>query len=111
MAGAPNPQTRYILDRLGIPDPLFLADVHPKVRDTINRQPVTVDLQASAYEALELFNQSGVRVLPVVDAAEQAVRGALAAAAVGKLPAPLSGQTPPGDDQPAEPGQDAGGPH
>jgi manganese-dependent inorganic pyrophosphatase len=28
---------------------------------------VTVDRQASAYEALELFNKSGVRVLPVVD--------------------------------------------
>lgn len=67
MAGAPNPQTRYILDRLKIPDPLFLADVYPKVRDTLKRQPVTVDRQASAYEALELFKKSGVRVLPVVD--------------------------------------------
>jgi manganese-dependent inorganic pyrophosphatase len=67
MAGAPNPQTRYILDRLQIPDPLFLADVHPKVRDTIKRQAVTVNRQTSAYEALELFNKSGVRVLPVVD--------------------------------------------
>ncbi|MDD2898101.1 MAG: putative manganese-dependent inorganic diphosphatase [Desulfuromonadaceae bacterium] len=67
MAGAPNPQTRYILDRLNIPDPLFLADVHPKVRDTLKRQPVTIERTASAYEALELFNKSGVRVLPVVD--------------------------------------------
>ena len=67
MAGAPNPQTRYILDRLKIPEPLFLADVHPKVRDTLKRQPVTIHRQDSAYEALELFNKSGVRVLPVVD--------------------------------------------
>jgi manganese-dependent inorganic pyrophosphatase len=67
MAGTPNPQTRYILDRLGISDPFFLADVHPKVRDTISRQAITVAPQASAYEALELFNKSGVRVLPVVD--------------------------------------------
>lgn len=67
MAGAPNPQTRYILDRLEIPEPLFLADVHPKVRDTLKRQPVTIDRHASAYEALELFNKSGVRVLPVID--------------------------------------------
>ncbi len=67
MAGAPNPQTRYILDRLQIPDPYFLADVHPKVRDTLKRQPVTIHRQDSAYEALELFNKSGVRVLPVVD--------------------------------------------
>jgi manganese-dependent inorganic pyrophosphatase len=67
MAGTPNPQTRYILDRLGIPSPLFLADVHPKVRDTINRQAITITPHASAYEALELFKKSGVRVLPVVD--------------------------------------------
>lgn len=70
MAGAPNPQTRYILERLGIPEPQLLADVHPKVRDIINRQAITIGQQASAYEALELFNKSGVRVLPVIDAAE-----------------------------------------
>jgi len=68
MAGVPNPQTRYILDRLQIADPLFLADVHPKVRDTISRRSVTVSRDSSAYEALELFNSSGVRVLPVIDA-------------------------------------------
>jgi manganese-dependent inorganic pyrophosphatase len=68
MAGTPNPQTRYILDRLQISDPLFLADVHPKVRDTISRRSVTVSRDSSAYEALELFNSSGVRVLPVIDA-------------------------------------------
>lgn len=67
MVGTPNPQTTYILDRLGIPSPLFLADVHPKVRDTIRRQVITVTPHTSAYEALELFNRSGVRVLPVVD--------------------------------------------
>ena len=71
MAGAPNPQTRYILDRIGIPDPIFLADVHPKVRDTITRKPITAGPQTSAYEALELFNKSGVRVLPVVDGSEK----------------------------------------
>jgi manganese-dependent inorganic pyrophosphatase len=67
MAGEPNPQTRYILDRLGIAAPLFLADVHPKVRDTLNRQPVTVSRATSVHEALMLFHSSGVRVLPVLD--------------------------------------------
>jgi manganese-dependent inorganic pyrophosphatase len=67
MAGPPNPQTRYILDRLGVPDPVHLADVHPKVRDTINRAPVTLSPDTSAYEALEAFHGSGVRTLPVVD--------------------------------------------
>jgi len=67
MAGEPNPQTRYILDRLAIADPLYLADVHPKVRDIVNRRPVTVSVKSSAYEALEKFHGSGVRVLPVLD--------------------------------------------
>jgi len=67
MAGVPNPQTLYILERLGIPEPMLLADVHPKVRDIINRQAITIGRQTSAYEALELFNSSGVRVLPVID--------------------------------------------
>lgn len=69
MAGEPNPQTRYIFDRLGIADPLYLADVHPKVRDIVNRHPVTVSMASSAYEALEKFHSSGVRVMPVLDAA------------------------------------------
>src|SRR5512133_3901388 len=67
MAGEPNPQTRYILDRLGIVEPVYLADVHPKVRDIVNRCPVTISMGSSAYEALEKFHSSGVRVLPVLD--------------------------------------------
>lgn len=71
MAGEPNPQTRYILDRLGIAEPLYLADVNPKVRDIVNRSPVTISLQSSAYEALEKFQASGVRILPVLDNAKK----------------------------------------
>lgn len=67
MAGEPNPQTRYILDRLGVADPLYLADVHPKVRDILKREPVTLAMDSSAYEALEKFQSSGVRVMPVLD--------------------------------------------
>ena len=67
IAGEPNPQTRYVLDRLGIPVPIYLADVHPKVRDTLNRDPVKIGMTSSAYEAIGLFHRSGVRILPVVD--------------------------------------------
>lgn len=69
MAGQPNLQTRYVLDRLGIPAPLYLADVHPKVRDTLKRAPVTVSVDTTAYEAIEAFHESGVRTLPVLDGA------------------------------------------
>jgi manganese-dependent inorganic pyrophosphatase len=67
ITGEPNPQTRYLLDRLGIPAPVYLADVHPKVRDVINRGPVKVGVTTSAYEAIGLIHQSGVRILPVID--------------------------------------------
>lgn len=67
MAGQPNPQTRFVLDKLGIPEPLYLPDVHPKVRDTLRRQPETLLPHSTAYEALEKFHQSGVRTLPVLD--------------------------------------------
>ena len=67
IAGEPNPQTRYILDRLGIPVPIYLADVHPKVCDILDRAPVKVVMTSSAYEAIGLFHRSGVRIVPVID--------------------------------------------
>ncbi len=67
MAGQPNPQTAYILKRLGIEPPTYLADVHPKVRDVINRSPVTAATDLPLKDALELFHRHAIRVLPVVD--------------------------------------------
>jgi manganese-dependent inorganic pyrophosphatase len=67
MAGSPNPQTRYILDRLGIDPPVYLADVHPKVRDVLKPQPITARADMPLKEALELFHRYTIRVLPVVD--------------------------------------------
>lgn len=68
MAGSPNPQTRYILERLSLDAPIYLADVHPKVRDIINRQPITASAAMPLRDVLELFHRHTIRVLPVVDA-------------------------------------------
>ncbi len=67
MAGMPNPQTRYILERLSIEPPRYLADVHPKVRDIVTRRPVTAQASMSLKDALELFHRHTIRILPVVD--------------------------------------------
>jgi manganese-dependent inorganic pyrophosphatase len=67
MAGTPNPQTRYVLDRLGIDPPEYLTDVHPKVNHVLSRPPVTARPDMTLKEALELFHRHSVRVLPVVD--------------------------------------------
>ncbi|MBJ6799534.1 putative manganese-dependent inorganic diphosphatase [Geomonas propionica] len=69
MAGNLNPQTTWLLGRLGIEAPLYLADVHPKVRDVIQRTPITVAADAPLLTALEQFHHSSIRVLPVLDAA------------------------------------------
>ncbi len=67
MAGQPNPQTNYILERLDIDLPLYLADVHPKVRDVLKARPVTATEEMPLKEALELFHRHNIRVLPVID--------------------------------------------
>lgn len=67
MAGQPNPQTSYILNRLGIEPPVYLADVHPRVRDVIKRDPVTAPLDLPLKDALLMFHRHSVRVLPIVD--------------------------------------------
>lgn len=69
MAGALNPQTTWLLGRLGLEAPLYLADVHPKVGDVLGRDPVTVSADAPLSSALQLFHHNGVRILPVVDSA------------------------------------------
>jgi manganese-dependent inorganic pyrophosphatase len=67
MAGQPNPQTRYILERLDIEMPVYLADVHPKVRDVLTRKPIVAHETMTLKDALELFHEHSIRVLPVVD--------------------------------------------
>lgn len=73
MAGMPNPQTRYILERLGVEQPLYLADVHPRVSDVVRRAPVTAPPTMPVKEALELFHSHSIRVLPTVDDAGRPV--------------------------------------
>jgi len=73
MAGRPNPQTSYILERLGISAPKYLADVHPKVRHVLGRRPVMARPDTSLKESLELFHRYSIRVLPVVDEASMPV--------------------------------------
>jgi manganese-dependent inorganic pyrophosphatase len=67
MAGTPNPQTRFILERLGFDPPKYLADVHPKVSHMLGHPPITARPDMTLKEALELLHRHSVRVLPVID--------------------------------------------
>jgi manganese-dependent inorganic pyrophosphatase len=68
MAGALNPQTTWLLAHLGIAAPLYLADVHPKVRDVVGRTPVSIAADAPLLNALQIFHHNSIRMLPVLDA-------------------------------------------
>ncbi|PLX95817.1 MAG: inorganic diphosphatase [Desulfuromonas sp.] len=67
-AGDLNRQTDYILETLGVSPPTLLADVYPRVRDVISDKLVTIPPDAPLSEALQLFHQHNIRLLPVVDA-------------------------------------------
>ncbi|MCL1834500.1 MAG: putative manganese-dependent inorganic diphosphatase, partial [Leptospirales bacterium] len=66
-AGKINPQTKYILERFNMPEPEFLSDLIPKVSAYMSHEPLTIRKDASLWEALELLNSSGHKMLPIVD--------------------------------------------
>lgn len=67
MAGDMNPQTRYIIESLGLEPPQYLADVRPKVRHIVKPKPICATLDMPLRDALQLFHGHNIRVLPVVD--------------------------------------------
>jgi len=70
-AGKMNPQTEYILERFNMPGPKFLSDLIPKVNAYMSRKPVTIHKNSSLWNALELLNNSGHKMLPIVDENER----------------------------------------
>lgn len=72
-AGHLNRQTEFVLQSVGMPAPRLLTDVHPRVSDIVPRKPVTIQVGAPLAEALELFHEHRIRLLPVVDADESPV--------------------------------------
>ncbi len=66
-AGHLNRQTEFVLDTLGQQPPPLLSDVYPRVRDTVDEQPIVINARAPLMQALELMRQHDIRMLPVVD--------------------------------------------
>ncbi|MDR1107475.1 MAG: putative manganese-dependent inorganic diphosphatase [Spirochaetaceae bacterium] len=66
-AGKISPQTEYIFERFGVPAPEYLPDLIPKAKYYMSGDPVTVNEDASVWEALELMQKDDSKVLPIVD--------------------------------------------
>ena len=66
-AGKPTPQTEYIFKRFALELPELISDLIPRVKHYYNDKPITVNKNASIWEAFNLMNEQNIRFLPVVD--------------------------------------------
>ncbi|HEY4414948.1 MAG TPA: DRTGG domain-containing protein, partial [Verrucomicrobiae bacterium] len=65
--GDTNDRINFVLETFGVPAPMFVADVSPKVSDVMQRKILSVTPNATAAEALQLMDEKNVRILPVMD--------------------------------------------
>ncbi len=61
------PETRYILDRFGVPAPMLIEDVRPRVCDVMTTQVVTADPNEAIYQIGRRLRERGIRAIPLVD--------------------------------------------
>jgi manganese-dependent inorganic pyrophosphatase len=66
-AGKISPQTEYVFERFGVSVPEYLPDLIPKAEYYLSGEPVTVNEEASVWEALELLQKEDSKALPIVD--------------------------------------------
>lgn len=66
-AGNINQQTQFVLDKLAVEVPELLSDVHPRVKDVVTGEPITIHQDEPMSRAIELYHQYHIRMLPVVD--------------------------------------------
>jgi manganese-dependent inorganic pyrophosphatase len=80
--GNSNARIDAILERFHTPLPLYLSDVHPRVRDMMVPEPLVVQEDATCAEALNIIDRHGITYLPVVSPENRAV-GSLTLAQLG----------------------------
>ncbi|TAK25459.1 MAG: putative manganese-dependent inorganic diphosphatase [Chloroflexota bacterium] len=66
-AGLTRPETRYLLERFGVPEPTLIEDMRQRVRDVMTAPARTVLHSDSLYEVGLRQIDSGMRPLPVLD--------------------------------------------
>ena len=71
-AGNINQQTQFVLDQLAVEVPELLSDVHPRIKDVVTGEPVTIHQDEPMSRAIELYHRHHIRMLPVVDDSNRA---------------------------------------
>lgn len=70
-------ETRYVLERFGLPLPALVSDVRPCARDVMTTQPIVGRADESAYYVGRRLREHRIRAMPLVDTDEQ-LRGLIA---------------------------------
>jgi len=65
--GDTNDRIDFVLKTFGMPQPRFVADVTPKIRDVMQTNVVSVPPQATVAEALGIMDEKNIRVLPILN--------------------------------------------
>ncbi len=67
--GPLRPETAYLLDRFGVPAPILVPNVYPRVGDVMTSPACTARVGESLFDVGQKLETLGMRPLPVVDAA------------------------------------------
>ena len=65
--GSTNERIDFVLEKFGVPSPVFISDVRPRVADVMEREIVSAGLRSPVYEAMLQIGEAKFRGLPVVD--------------------------------------------
>ncbi len=65
-AGSTNERIDFVLERFGVEAPVHLADLHPRVADVMEREVISITVDSSIYEAVQVIELNQMRGLPVV---------------------------------------------
>ena len=66
-AGGTNERIDFVLQKFCVESPVFISDLSPRVRDVMQREVISVTMDTSVYEAVQLIDRKRLRGLPVID--------------------------------------------
>jgi manganese-dependent inorganic pyrophosphatase len=71
VCGVLNPQTRFVFEKAGLPQPELLKDVYPRVIDVARNDGITLEQNEPILEAIREIDENNVSVVPVFDEQRQ----------------------------------------
>jgi manganese-dependent inorganic pyrophosphatase len=70
-AGTTNERIDFVLEKFGVPAPLLINDLSPRVADVMQTHVISVRADSPVYDAIQLIESKRLRGLPVVDEANR----------------------------------------